>query len=83
MVDGMSEAGRRTLTVPTPLMEMLAAHLQRRRVTAADLDAYVFVGTRGRPLHTRPSVSGFGSLPAGGSDCLTSVFTICVGPTPL
>lgn len=52
MVEGMpkSDAGRRTLTVPSALMELLAAHLQRRRVTAADPEAYVFVGTRGGPL---------------------------------
>jgi integrase len=52
MIEGMpkSDAGRRTLSVPLALMELLAAHLYRRGVTAADPDAYVFVGTRGRPL---------------------------------
>jgi integrase len=32
-------------------MEMLAQHLARRGVTAADPDAYVFVGPEGGPLH--------------------------------
>jgi integrase len=52
MVEAMpkSEAGRRTLSVPRALMDMLAAHLQRRGLTAADPEAYVFVGKRGRPL---------------------------------
>ena len=52
MVEGppKSEAGRRTLSVPPELMEVLAEHLRRRGVTAADPDAYVFVGPRGGPL---------------------------------
>jgi integrase len=52
MIDGMpkSTAGRRTLTAPQPLMDLLAAHLRRRQVTAADPEVYVFVGSRGRPL---------------------------------
>lgn len=52
MVEGppKSDAGRRTLSVPTELMAVLAEHLQRRGVTAADADAYVFVGPRGGPL---------------------------------
>lgn len=45
-----SLAGRRTLTMPQPLVDMLAAHLNRRRLTAADADEHVFVGSRGRPL---------------------------------
>jgi integrase len=45
-----SSAGRRTLSVPTPLMEVLAEHLRRRGVTAAEPEAYVFVGSHGGPL---------------------------------
>jgi integrase len=52
MIDGMpkSIAGRRTLSAPRSLMDLLAAHLKNRQLTAADCDAYVFVGRRGRPL---------------------------------
>ena len=52
MIEGApkSQAGRRTLTMPQPLVAMLAAHLRVRRLTAADADQYVFVGSRGRPL---------------------------------
>lgn len=61
MVERMpkSEAGRRTLSVPPALMELFAAHLKRRGVTAADPDAYVFVGTQGRPpaVHRLPPAS--------------------------
>jgi integrase len=46
-----SAAGRRTMSAPTPLMELLAGHLARRRLTAADPDAHVFVGPEGKPLH--------------------------------
>ena len=56
MIEGppKSQAGRRTLTMPQPLVDMLAAHLQARRLTAADADLYVFVGSRGRALqHSR------------------------------
>ena len=45
-----STAGRRTLTVPGPLLDLLAAHLARRGLTGADPDAYVFVGPAGEPL---------------------------------
>lgn len=45
-----SMAGRRTLSVPQPLVDLLAAHLQQRGLTAAEADAYVFVGARRRPL---------------------------------
>jgi integrase len=38
------------MTVPAPLMAMLAEHLKRRGVTAADPEAYVFVGPQGGPL---------------------------------
>jgi integrase len=52
MVEGppKSAAGRRTLAVPTPLMEMLSAHLARRKLTGADVDAYVFVAPEGGPI---------------------------------
>lgn len=45
-----SEAGRRTLSVPAVLMDMLGEHLARRGLTGADLEAFVFVGPRGKPL---------------------------------
>jgi integrase len=45
-----SDAGRRTLTVPAPLMEMLSEHLVRRGLTGADADAFVFVMPGGGPL---------------------------------
>ncbi|MFP5256083.1 MAG: tyrosine-type recombinase/integrase [Acidimicrobiia bacterium] len=44
-----SEAGRRTLTIPAPLGEVLSAHLATRGLTAADGDALLFPGPRGRP----------------------------------
>jgi integrase len=52
MVEGppKSAAGNRTMTVPAPLMAMLAEHLKRRGVTAADPVAYVFVGPQDGPL---------------------------------
>jgi integrase len=52
MVEGApkSLAGRRTLTIPQPLVDMLAAHLKNRRLTAADAEQYLFVGSRGGPL---------------------------------
>lgn len=52
MVEGppKSEAGERTLAVSRLLMDMLAEHLARRGLTAADADAYVFVGPDGGPL---------------------------------
>ena len=52
MVEGppKSAAGHRVLSVPNPLMEMLAEHLRRRGITAADPSAYVFVGANGGPL---------------------------------
>lgn len=37
-----SNAGRRTISMPTWLSEMLAEHLQQRGLTAADGDAWVF-----------------------------------------
>ncbi|MHB1911966.1 MAG: site-specific integrase, partial [Acidimicrobiales bacterium] len=45
-----SEAGRRTLSLPDALMDLLAAHMARRGITAADPDAYLFVGQEGLPL---------------------------------
>jgi integrase len=45
-----SDASRRTLTVPAPLMEMLSEHLVRRGVTGADAEAFVFVMPGGGPL---------------------------------
>jgi len=45
-----SEAGRRTLSLPDALMDLLAVHMARRGITAADPDAYLFVGQEGLPL---------------------------------
>ena len=45
-----SEAGRRTLAAPEPLMAMLAERLARRGLTGADAEAYVFASPDGEPL---------------------------------
>jgi integrase len=45
-----SEAGRRVLSAPRELCDMLAAHLARAGLTGADGDAFVFVGPKGGPL---------------------------------
>ncbi|MBW3536185.1 MAG: site-specific integrase [Actinobacteria bacterium] len=52
MVEGppKSNAGRRTIAVPAPLMEMLSRHLARRKLTGAHVDAYVFTAPHGGPL---------------------------------
>jgi integrase len=52
MVSGppKSVAGRRTLSVPAALMDLLADHLSRRRLTVDDVDAYVFCMPEGGPL---------------------------------
>lgn len=46
-----SDAGNRTLTIPTSLVGILATHLVRRELTAADDDAFVFVSPEGKPLY--------------------------------
>src|SRR3546814_10625582 len=46
-----SDAGRRTLSMPTALAELLAAHLEAKGLSPADGDAYVFPSTSGGPLH--------------------------------
>jgi integrase len=43
-------AGTRTLTIPGPLAQVLAAHLAAARLTAADADALLFPDSRGGPL---------------------------------
>jgi integrase len=43
-----SQAGRRVLSAPRVLLDMLAAHLARSELTGAD--AFVFVSPRGEPL---------------------------------
>jgi integrase len=52
MVEGppKSAAGRRTMSVPGPLMGMLAEHLGRRGLTSVDAEEHVFVGSEGQPL---------------------------------
>jgi integrase len=45
-----SAAGRRTLTIPSPLVEVLSAHLVRRGLTGADPDALLFPNMDGSPL---------------------------------
>jgi integrase len=46
-----SDAGRRTLSMPGALAEMLSAHLEPMGPSAADGDAWVFPSTSGGPLH--------------------------------
>ncbi|MEY2446784.1 MAG: hypothetical protein QOH79_260 [Acidimicrobiaceae bacterium] len=46
-----SSAGRRTMTMPKPLMDMLTEHLTRKNLTGADADAFVFTAASGDPLH--------------------------------
>ena len=48
-----SAVGRRTLAVPTALVDMLAAHLAARGLTAADSDAFVFTMPSGGVLDYR------------------------------
>lgn len=45
-----SDAGRRTLSVPQPLLDLLSTHLARRGLTGADEGAYVFTMPAGGPL---------------------------------
>ncbi len=45
-----SDAGRRTLAVPAELIAMLADHLARQGLTAADAEAWVFTAPNGGPL---------------------------------
>ena len=45
-----SDAGRRTLSVPQPLMDLLSAHLTRRGLTGAHGDALFFTMPGGGPL---------------------------------
>ena len=45
-----SQAGRRTLTVPPALLELLSDQLARRSLTGAEGDAFVFVAPGGTPL---------------------------------
>jgi integrase len=45
-----SDAGRRTLSVPQPLMDLLSAHLALRGVSGADPDALVFTMPGGGAL---------------------------------
>jgi integrase len=45
-----SVAGRRVLPLSEPLVAMLAEHLRRRGLTAADADALVFVARKGGPI---------------------------------
>lgn len=45
-----SHAGRRVLSAPAWLMDMLAAHLARRGLTGADADAFMFTMPEGGPL---------------------------------
>ncbi|GAC1361031.1 MAG: site-specific integrase [Acidimicrobiales bacterium] len=45
-----SHAGRRTMTVPTPLLELLSEHLSQRALTGADQDSFVFASPEGGPV---------------------------------
>jgi len=46
-----SGAGRRTLSMPAALAEMLSAHLESMAPPPAEVDAWVFPSTSGGPLH--------------------------------
>ena len=45
-----SSAGNRTLTMPAPLVDLLAAHLAQRGLTGTDADDFVFAMPEGGPL---------------------------------
>ena len=45
-----SDAGTRTIAIPAPLVQVLAAHLRTRQLTAADPDALLFPDGKGGPL---------------------------------
>lgn len=45
-----SDAGRRTVSLPPALVEMLRAHLERRGLAAGDSEAYVFPAPGGGPV---------------------------------
>jgi integrase len=45
-----SDAGRRTLTMPAELVPIVAEHLARRGLTAAEPDALVFASPTGCPV---------------------------------
>jgi integrase len=49
--DPKSRAGRRTLSAPNWLMAMVSDHLATRGLTGADVEAPIFVGPDGLPLH--------------------------------
>ncbi len=46
-----SQAGRRTLALPKPLLELLSTHLARRGLTGAQPDELMFVAPDGGSLH--------------------------------
>jgi integrase len=70
--DSKTNAARRTLAVPEPIMTMLAEHLATRGITGGDPDAMVFTSLSGEPLHysnwrrrvwvTATQKAGFGGL---------------------
>lgn len=84
--DPKSAAGRRVLPLPTPLVEMLAAHMAAAGLTAADADEYLFTAPAGGPLrppHFRARVwrpacrrAGLGGL--GFHDLRRSTATVLV-----
>jgi integrase len=49
--DPKTQAGRRSLSIPGWLMNILAEHLARRGVTGQKAEALVFVSPTGEPLH--------------------------------
>jgi integrase len=71
-----SAAGHRTVTVPVPLVEMLAAHLVRSGLTGADAATLVFSDENGGPIRYEnwrrrvwmPAVAAAGSEGAGFHD---------------
>lgn len=63
-----SEAGNRTVAIPDELRNLLAAHVARMGLTAADEDALVFTSPRGGPLwygHWRTRVWAPAAIAAG------------------
>lgn len=88
VIDGppKSDAGKRTLSVPATLMELLEAHLDRRGIGAAELAAdptqHVFVGRRGWRSTTAISGTGCGCRRARRPGWRGLGSMISGGPTP-
>lgn len=77
-----SSAGRRTLTIPAPLIEVLSAHLAARDLTAADADALLFPNRDGTPLDYSNWRRRAGSRPPPPPVSPASASMTSAGPTP-